>query len=79
MAELEYAEVDAQPYRDACFSSGLVHGHPVDEVYLKFEREGEEPTTIVLRRDEAVRVAALLANAVWALLLYPVVEETDHA
>jgi hypothetical protein len=68
MAKLEYAEVDAQPYEDARFSSGLVYGHPVDEVYLKFEREGEEPTTIVLRRDEAVRVAALLANAVWSLL-----------
>lgn len=74
---IEYAEVDAQPYTDARFASGLVHGHPVDEVYLKFEREGEEPTTIVLRRDEAVRVAALLANAVWALLLAPIGEAVD--
>jgi len=75
MPELEYAEVDTQPYTDARFSSGLVHGHPVDEVYLKFERDNEEPAIIVLRRDEAVRVAALLANAVWALLLLPLVEE----
>lgn len=67
---LEIIEVDQQAYRDCRFSSGLVHGHPHDDVYLKFERDGEEPTTILLRQDEVVRIAGLLSNAVWSAMLY---------
>jgi hypothetical protein len=66
---LRFDLVDAQPYTDCCFSAGLVFEHPHDTIYLKFERDGEEPTLILLRNDEAVRIAGLLSNAVWAELL----------
>jgi hypothetical protein len=68
---LDLSEVDAQPYKDCRLSSGLVHGHPTDGIYLKFARDGEEPTVITLRQDEAVRICALLANAVWSSMFYP--------
>jgi hypothetical protein len=67
---LDLYEVDAQPYKDARFSSGLIHDDGPDDIYLKFERDGEEPTIITLRQDEAVRIAALLANAVWSAMLH---------
>lgn len=66
---LTYAEVDTQPYTDARLSSGRVTGCDPDTIYLRFERAGEEPTTIHLRPDEAVRIAALLSNAVWSEML----------
>ena len=68
MDELTYSEVDSQFYagNDCSFSSGIVGGHPVDTIYLKMEKDGEEATVLHLRTDEAVRIAALLCNAVWS-------------
>lgn len=68
--QLSQSEVDSQSYRDCKLSSGLVWGHPHDDIYLKFERDGEEPTTIYLRQDEAARICALLANAVWSAEMF---------
>ena len=69
MSDLEYSEVDQQPYRDARFSSGILFGHPHDDIYLRFERNGEEATIITLRQDEAIRICGLLNNAVWSKML----------
>ena len=74
---MNLSEVDQQPYRNCVISSGLVHDAPPDEIYLKFAREDEEPTIITLRQDEAIRIAALLCNAVWSALLYPPADEDD--
>ena len=71
LAGLTFSEVDQQPYRDCVFSAGILHGHPVDTIYLRLVRADAEPTTIILRRDEAVRIAGLLCNAVWSEMLYP--------
>jgi hypothetical protein len=43
-----------------------VDGHPVDTIYLKLEREEEEPTLILLRRDEALTITWLLSGALWS-------------
>lgn len=58
--------VCTQPYRNCTFSSGFVDGHPVDTLYLRFEREGEEPTTFLLRPDEMAALAWCAAGALWS-------------
>ena len=64
--EVTLKEIEAQPYRGTRFSAGLAEGHPVDTVYLKLERWPEEPTVILLRRDEALALIRLLAGALWS-------------
>ena len=75
---MEFHEIDKQPYADASFSAGLVYSHPVDTIYLKMERTGEKELLILLRDDEATRIAALLANAVWSLLLLKMAVEAHR-
>src|SRR6266516_1328616 len=50
--DLELREVTAQPYENCKISAGFVSGHPVDTLYLKLERDGEQPTIFVFRPDE---------------------------
>lgn len=53
---------------NAAFSAGAVEGHEVDTLYLKLEREGEEPITILLRADEAASLIWCLSGALWSEL-----------
>ena len=62
----ELSELCRQPYRNCVFSAGFANGHPVDTLYLRFEREDEEPTTWLLRPDEAAAVAWCLTGALWS-------------
>lgn len=66
---MKKTRIDRQPYADCTLSAGLIDGHPTDSIYLQFKRSNKKPATILLRRDEAVRIAAMLANAVWSDLL----------
>lgn len=66
MADLEYEEICRQPYTNVVFSSGFVHQHEFDTVYLRLSREGEEPTTILLRPDEAAALAWCPTGALWS-------------
>lgn len=61
-------ETGRQPYADSLLSAGLVHGHPADTIYLQFERLAgdEEPTTILVRADEALAILWLLSGALWS-------------
>lgn len=70
-------ETTRQPYANCCFSAGLTERHPIDTVYLRFEREGEEPTTILLRADEALAVVYVLTGAVWSLTEHQLREAED--
>jgi hypothetical protein len=65
-ADLAYEEMIAQPYANCVFSAGFVTGHPVDTLYLRLARGGEEPTTILLRPDEAAALAWCLTGALWS-------------
>ncbi len=49
-------ETGKQPYSNCIFSAGVCEGHKFDSVYLNLERTGEAPTTIFLRRDEALAI-----------------------
>lgn len=66
-----YTELIKQEYAgNGCkFSAGHVEGHPIDTIYLRLEKEGVEPTLILLRPDEAVSLAWLLNGAVWSKLM----------
>lgn len=66
--ELEKSKLDEvarQEYTDCVLSAGHTD-HEIDTVYLRFEREGEEPTTIYLRPDEALSVIWLLSGCLWS-------------
>lgn len=63
---LTYRELIRQAYTNVVFSAGFVDGHHVDTLYLRLERDGEEPTTILLRPDEAAALAWCLTGALWS-------------
>ena len=56
----------SQPYQDCIISAGLVEGVGVDTVYLRFARNGGEPTTLLLRPDEMMAVLHVGAGALWS-------------
>ena len=64
--ELVLEEEISQPYQDCVISAGLVEGHPVGTHYLRFSRDGEEPTTIFLRPDETAAIAWVTAGLLWS-------------
>ena len=55
-----------QPYQNCEISAGLVTGLDPDTIYLRFDRDGEKPTTFVLRPDEALAVIHALSGALWS-------------
>jgi hypothetical protein len=59
-----------QGYLDMTISSGLVEGIEPDNYYLKFDRDGEEPTTLFLREDEALAVLFVLSGALWSTSIF---------
>ena len=56
----------SQPYLNAILTAGLVTGIPPDNYFLRFSRDGQEPTTLFLREDEALAVLFTLAGALWS-------------
>ncbi len=64
---LTFSEVASQPYSNCEFSSGHIEGHPVDMIYIRWEREGGG--MLGLRLDEAAALAYLLNAALWSKLL----------
>jgi hypothetical protein len=61
-----FHKAENQAYSNAIFSAGLIENHPIEKVYIKFERFGEEPETIVMRRDEALALMYSLIGALWS-------------
>ena len=66
--EYEYEEILRQEYagNDCIFSGGFVVGHPVDTVYLKWEKNGVEPYVILLRPDEMQAIAWIANGVLWS-------------
>ena len=62
---LTYEPICVQPYRNCTFSAGYVTGHPVDTLYVRLERDGED-TTLLLRPDEAQAIAWVLNGVLWS-------------
>jgi hypothetical protein len=72
--ELVYTELIRQEYAgNGCiFSSGFVEGDDKpdeDTMYLKLEKDGVEPTILLLRPDELQSLAWCASGALWSHLL----------
>lgn len=55
-----------QPYENCVISAGLVDGVEPDTLYLRFERDGDEPSTFFLRPDEMMAILHVGAGALWS-------------
>lgn len=64
-----FRELVRQEYtgNNCVFSGGAVEGapHPDDVYYLRWSKDGVEPTTLLLRPDEVAAVAWLCAGLLW--------------
>ena len=60
-------EAQRQPYADCVFSAGLVDDIEPDILYLRLQRNGEEPVTLFFRPDEMQAICWLCNGALWAL------------
>ena len=64
--EAECWIAQSQPYSNCVFSAGLVEGIPPDDYFLRLKRDEEEPTTLFLRKDEAMAILFCLSGALWS-------------
>jgi hypothetical protein len=68
--QLAYTEVVRQEYADgSAISAGLVSNHPVDTLYLRFERPEEDATTVLLRPDEMATIAWAAGGVLYSVLM----------
>jgi len=70
---MKYEEILKQEYagNNCIFSAGFVSGHEVDTMYIRLEKDGEEPEIILLRPDEMACIAWLASGVLWS-------NEIDH-
>lgn len=68
---MQLQEVSRQEYagNGAVFSAGFVDGHPVDTMYIRLQRPGEDEVCIALRPDEMAIVANLATGVLWSWLV----------
>lgn len=71
---LVFTELIRQDYagNDCVISAGFVEGDnkpPVDTCYLRLEKNGVEPTTLLLRPDEMQSIAWVASGAIWSHLM----------
>jgi len=68
-----YTEVIRQIYsgNNCVFSAGFVENAPakVDTIYLKLVKDGEMPTIILLRPDEAAVIAWVMSGVLYSKLI----------
>lgn len=76
---MKYEELIRQEYgvNHCVFSGGYVDGDPVDTVYLKLEKDGAEPTTILLRPDEMQALAWICNGVLWSESMARLMDERD--
>ena len=65
---LIFSEMVRQPYTNCVFAAGYVDGHPVDTIYLRWER-GDDGGMLMLRPDEAAALGWLLNGMLWSVLV----------
>lgn len=66
---LHFIEIISQEYgANHCkFSAGAVEGHPVDTVYLRWGKDGDEGGMLLLRPDEMAAIAYICAGMLYAV------------
>jgi hypothetical protein len=76
-----YTEIIRQEYAgNSCIiSAGFVEGEnkpDVDIIYVRLEKNGVEPTVLLLRPDEAQSLAWISSGVVWSYLISEMHEKT---
>lgn len=68
---LTFTELIQQTYgnNNCKFSGGSVEGHPIDTVYLAWQKDGDEGGCLLLTPDELAAIAWVANGAVWSHLL----------
>lgn len=71
---LEFKEIIRQEYagNNCIIRAGFVEGDSkpkVDKMFLRLEKDGVEPTTLLLRPDEMQIIAWLAAGVIWSHLM----------
>jgi len=71
---LTFTEIIRQEYggNHCVISSGFIEGEDkpsVDTIYLRLEKDGVEPTMLLLRPDEAQAIAWITAGVIWSHLM----------
>jgi hypothetical protein len=71
---LKYTEAVRQEYggNNCIISAGFVEGEnkpEVDTIYVRLEKDGVEPTTLLLRPDEAQALAWVSSGVIWSHLM----------
>ena len=79
---LIYTEVIRQEYsvNNCIFSAGFVDGEnkpEVDTIYVRLEKDGVDPTTLLLRPDEAQVLAWISSGVVWSHLMKAVATKKE--
>jgi hypothetical protein len=69
-------ELVAQEYTNAKISAGFLDGASMDTMYIQLERDGEEPTIILLRPDEMAAIAYCASGTLWSELINRFIEAT---
>lgn len=67
---LQFIEMCRQEYagNNCAFSAGMIDGHEIEEVYLKWGKDGDEGGLLMLRADELAAIAWVANGALWGEL-----------
>ena len=77
---MNFIEVLRQEYveNNCVFSSGFVEGDDIDTMYLRLEKDGKEPTIILLRPDEMACIAWLASGALWSNEMQRIITKKEN-
>lgn len=78
---IELNEICKQEYsKNKCIiSSGFVENADVDTVYLKLEKEGVEPTVLLLRPDELQAIIWVSSGTMWSEAMQRILTNEGNA
>lgn len=65
--ENSFRELIRQPYSNCTFSGGQVLDHPIDTLYIKWDRHGGEAGWLLLRPDEVAALNWIAAGLLWSV------------
>lgn len=67
----ECEEMIRQVYggNNCVFSAGVIHDHPEEHVYLKWQKDGDDGSTLLLKKDELAAIAWIATGTLWSVLM----------
>lgn len=68
---LTFSELIRQTYggNGAYFATGVVEGHPKEQVFLQFGKDGQPMAMLLLTTDEMAAMAWVCSGTLWSVLL----------